>query len=106
MVGFKSPALRDVMNKMNDILGKTIGATKSSVGIWRTASGQIVNPTVGATNLLKGLAISGINSAAILTPVIAGIRALTKKIRKKSETSLEKQDIKSQPALRMPLSRL
>ena len=61
------------------VLGNVINAQLVD-GIWKMASGIRINPTVASTSLLKGIAISGIGSAAIVAPLVVGVKNLVQKM--------------------------
>ena len=72
LMGASTPALRGV-------LGKAINA-KVVNGFWELASGVRLSPYCASASLLKGLAISGLGTAAIVTPLVLAIRELIKKM--------------------------
>lgn len=81
MIAGTTPALRPFIKSMNKILGVVIGATKDSKGIWSLANGVIINPSCAASSLLKGLAVSGIGTAALVSPLIIEIKNLINKMK-------------------------
>lgn len=87
MLAATVPALRGFVTFVNNILGGMIGATLNPLGQWILANGAIINPAVASTSLLKGLAISGLGSAVLLTPMIAAIVMAVKKLMKKMKNS-------------------
>ena len=92
MVANQAPALRGFAKFVNNILGGMIGATKDAAGIWSLANGAMINPSVASTSLLKGLAISSVGSALLLTPVIAGaVVGVKKLISKMKEKGLKER---------------
>lgn len=92
MIAGTTPALRPFIKSMNKILGVVIGATKDSKGIWSLANGVIINPSCAASSLLKGLAVSGIGTAALVSPLIIEIKNLINKMK----TSEFKQKLKEE----------
>lgn len=93
MVGATTPIVRPFTRIANDILGKTIGATKDVNGIWRMASGTIINPSCAGISLLKGLAIYTLpSSVAFLGPQMAALAIGIKKLSEKMKNvELKKQ---------------
>ena len=83
------PALKPVFKFFNDVIGKLAGASKSSVGVWRSAvSNTIINPGAVSGQILKGLALVGLNTATL--GLKAGLLVgLIKKLRK---SKVDKQD--------------
>ena len=81
MIAYSSSALRPFIKFCDKILGGIIGATLDAEGIWTLASGVVINPSVAATSLLKGLAISGVGSTALIAPVIIAIKKLIEKMK-------------------------
>jgi len=95
MIAGTSPVLRPFIKFTNNILGGMIGATKDSLGIWTLANGVSINPSCAASSLLKGLAISGISSTALIAPLVVAIKKLvermkTVKLKQKLSESFEK----------------
>lgn len=82
MIGEAIPALSGITGGLNNILGPAIGAQVSKTGIW-TLAGHVINPSYGMSSLLRGIAMSGIGSAALIAPVVAAIKALVEKMKKK-----------------------
>lgn len=80
MTAYFSPVLRGPIKTINNLLGGLIGATKSPFGVWTLANGAVLNPATATASLLKGLAISGIGSAALVAPLIVAIKKLIEKI--------------------------
>lgn len=88
------PAARGLLFGMNSVLSKMIGA-KTVGGLLTLSSGVIINPTVAASSILKGIAFSGLGTATLVTPVIAAVKELVDKMRKKKlKENTEKQSIK------------
>lgn len=81
MIAATSPVLRPFIKFTNNILGSVIGATRDVKGIWRLASGFVINPACGTSSLLKGVAISGITSAALVSPIVVAIKKLVEKMK-------------------------
>lgn len=86
----KIPALAPLFGGVNDLLGGAINASivKQTVdGItfnaWQLANGAVINPSCASASLLKGLAISGVGSAALITPAVIGIKKLVQKMKEK-----------------------
>lgn len=86
MIGYKVPALRGFIQFVNNILGGMINA-KAANNLWTLANGVVINPATASTSLLKGLAISGLGSAALLAPLTAGVVVSIKKLMSKMKTS-------------------
>ena len=76
MIAYTSPALAGVANFMNTILGGLIGAHKTLGNTWVLATGASVSSSIASTSLLKGLALSGIGTAALVTPIVLAIKKL------------------------------
>lgn len=91
MLGFSSPVLRPFAKFSNKVLGGMIGATVDKKGIWMLANGTVLNPQTAATSLLKGLALSGVGHAALVSPiavpatysVVVGVKKLVEKMKTK-----------------------
>jgi len=81
MIAGTSPVLRPFIKFTNNILGGMIGATKDSLGIWTLANGVSINPSCAASSLLKGLAISGISSTALIAPLVVAIKKLVERMK-------------------------
>lgn len=81
MIGATAPALRGFTGFVNNILGGMINASCNVHGVWSLASGAIINPSVASTSLLKGLAISGIGTTALVAPVVIAIKKLVQKMK-------------------------
>lgn len=89
MIAGTTPALRPFIKFTNNILGGMINASKVLVKIgdasqalcWRLANGAIINPSCAASSLLKGLAISGISSTALVAPLVVAIKKLVEKMK-------------------------
>jgi len=81
MIAYSSATLRPSIKWINRMLGGIIGATRNAEGIWALANGVVINPSVAATSLLKGLAISGVGTVSLVTPVMIGIRELINKMK-------------------------
>ena len=100
MIGSSTPALRGIVKFINRILGGVIGAHRTSEGLWILASGAAINPALGTSSLLKGLAISGvgttalgISTTALVAPIILEIKKLIEKMKKgELKQRLEKQN--------------
>ena len=80
MLGGLSPVLRGPINAINNLLGGLIGATRSPIGIWSLANGVEINPLAASSSLLKGLAISGVGTAALVAPVVVMVKKLISKM--------------------------
>lgn len=81
MVWETVPALRSTIEFINKLLGSIGGLVKGSIGeSWYTANGVLINPSVAASSLLKGLAISGIGTSALIAPMIVAIKKLVDKM--------------------------
>lgn len=101
LIANKSVALRPLMTGINKILGGAINAkvvdtiiSGVPAKVWQLANGNIISPSCATASLLKGIAISGIGSAALITPVVAGIKALIGKIRNKEQKNENNQSLK------------
>lgn len=81
MIGSTTPALRGFVKFVNSILGSVIGAHRTTEGLWILASGAAINPAVGTSSLLKGLAISGVGTTALVAPIIIAIKKLIEKMK-------------------------
>lgn len=81
MISANSPTLRPFIKFTNNILGGMINAVKGTDGMWRLASGVIINPSCAASSLLKGLAVSGINSTLLVAPLVVVIKKLVDKMK-------------------------
>jgi len=81
MIAGLSPALRGPVKTINNLLGGLIGATRDKIGFWHLVNGVIINPSVASSSLLKGLAISGVGSAALIAPVVVAIKNLIEKMK-------------------------
>lgn len=81
MLAGLSPALRGPITVINNLLGGIIGATKNPIGIWSLANGVQINPLSASSSLLKGLAISGLGTTALLAPVIVMVKKLIEKMK-------------------------
>lgn len=88
MMAATTPALRPILKPITDTLGRFIGASKDINGVWRMASGRILNPSCAGISLLKGLAVYSLPSsvalvastALLISPVIKGIKKLLNKM--------------------------
>jgi len=96
MIANTVPALRGFIKFTNGILGSMIGAVKDMNGIWTLANGVAINPSIASVSLLKGLAISGIGSAILLGPAIAGVVVAIKKLMEKMKTVDLKEKLKAE----------
>lgn len=99
MMASTTPALRGFSKFVNSILGSAIGATRTSDGLWILSSGVIINPLSGTSSLLKGLAVSSVGSAALVTPVVIAIKKLSEKMKTvelKKKLSEEKEKINAE----------
>jgi len=98
MISGTTPALRPFMKFTNGILGGMIGAEKKlsdGVMCWFLANGVRINPSCASSSLLKGLAISGVNSTLLVAPLVVAIKKLVEKmktteLKQKLSESLEK----------------
>lgn len=81
MIAGTSPVLRPTAKFINSLLGGVVGAVKDVSGAWKLANGVIINPSVAATSLLKGLAVSGIGTTALVAPVVVAIKKLVDKMK-------------------------
>lgn len=81
MIAGTTPSLRGFIKFVNGILGSLIGASKDAKGIWSLANGVIINPSCAASSLLKGLAISGVGTTALVAPIIIAIKKLIEKMK-------------------------
>jgi DNA repair exonuclease SbcCD ATPase subunit len=90
MIGNKVTFLRPLLKGINNALGGLINA-KIVNNRWMLANGTIIYPSCASASLLKGLAISGMGTAALVAPVIAGIKKLTEKMNLKNLKSKAKE---------------
>jgi len=90
MIGNKLVFLRPLLKGINNALGGLINA-KIVNNMWMLANGVIINPSCASASLLKGLAISGMGTAALVAPVIVGIKKLTEKMNLKNLKSNAKE---------------
>ena len=74
-----APGLRGVFGGINNVLGKMINA-KFVNNAWIFASGGRLSPYSASASLLKGIAISGMGSAAIVGPLVMAARGLINKM--------------------------
>lgn len=94
MIGTTAPALAGFTNFVNNILGGMINAAKVTPSMWRLANGTIINAAGASTSLLKGLAISGLGTSALLAPMIATLIAAIKKLKEKMKNINLKNELK------------
>lgn len=80
MIACTTPSVRPFIKSVDRILGSIIGATKNAEGIWSLANGVVINPSCAATSLLKGLAVSGIGTSALVAPLVIAIKKLVDKM--------------------------
>lgn len=73
MIWSAAPAMRGLIGTVNNVLGGIIGAKMNVHGIWSLANGVVINSSIASTSLLKGVAYSGLGSATLLSPAIAGV---------------------------------
>ena len=81
------PALKGMMNLFNKILGGVNGMTLTNYGVWKMASGTILNASTATTSILKSLATFGVGVATLLSPtfvpqIITKVKDLVNKIKK------------------------
>ena len=98
MLGTLEPALSGFATFANKILGGLIGAHRTTKGFWYLSNGIRLNSSLASASLLKGLAYSGIGSAALLSPVIAGVVIAIKNLKgkiKKKELKQDLEDVKT-----------
>lgn len=81
MFAVKWPGIKSLFNGLNDKLGSLINATKSPGGIWRTASGSIINPAGGTSSLLKGIALSAGATGLGVGAMITGVKMIAEEIK-------------------------
>lgn len=96
MLGRKIPGLYGFLDKTNKALGKAINAKEVMIGnnyYWQSAIGAIINPSYAASSLLKGLAISGLGSAALVSPLVIGIKELINKMKQSELKEKLKENI-------------
>lgn len=82
MLAASVPALGGALKVINNVLGGVIGASKGINGIWMLKNGVTIGSSAAASSLLKGLAITGIGTGALLAPVVVMIKKLMEKINK------------------------
>ena len=80
LMGSAVPALSSFTGFTNNILGGIIGAREVAHNMWMLSVGKMVNSTVATTSFLKGLALSGAGSAALVAPIIIAIKKLNLKM--------------------------
>lgn len=80
MIGFTTPALKPITDGFNKILTGFIGGRINQYEQIILANGSIINPSAAKSSLLKGIAISGINSTLLITPILKSISLLGKKM--------------------------
>lgn len=96
MIGTAAPSLAGYTDFTNNILGGLIGATKTAKGGWLLANGVRIGANLSSTSLLKGLAISGVGTAALVTPIVVSIKKLVEKMKKSElKKKLEEENDKN-----------
>ena len=65
-----------IMNKINNIIGKSIGAKKDKSGTWRNNRGQPITKMSSLSGLLKSLVINGVGKSAIVTSIANTIKKI------------------------------
>jgi len=81
MIGHAAPALRGVLGGINGVLGKAIHAQVID-NMWTLANGIRITPYCASASLLKGIAISGMGTAAIVGPLVVAVKNLINKMHK------------------------
>lgn len=102
MVGRTAPFLSGFTNFVNNILGGMIGATKTVKDTWLLANGVRITPSLASSSLLKGLAISGIGTTALVAPLVVGIKKLVEKMKK---SELKEKLVEGKDKIKDKLSR-
>lgn len=97
MIGAETHTLAGFTSFVNNVLGGLINA-KNVNGLWYLANGVRINNGLAGASLLKGVAISGIGSAALVAPVVVAIKKLIDKmknveLKKKLSEKFEKEKI-------------
>lgn len=103
MIGDTIVGLSGFTDFVNNILGGAINA-KCVNGYWYLANDMMITPSLASTSLLKGLAISGIGTTALVAPIILAIKELITKMNLKEkfrrQTEEEKAKKKEEKAKR------
>ena len=100
MIMNKIPGLRRILYSINSILGKAIHAKIVPFGNgfnWQLANGSYIDPACASISLLKGIAISGIGSALLASPLVIAVKHLVNKMKQadlKEKLKEEKEKIK------------
>ena len=88
MIKFTMPASKPIMDFMINILGNFIGASKLG-GVWTLKNGVMINSSIAATSLLKGIALSSggilggtIFYSGLVSSLIISIKKLVDKMKK------------------------
>ena len=63
-----------VMNKINNIVGKSIGAKKGKDGVWYSSLGQPITKMKALSGLLKSLAVNGVGKSKIVSSIANRIK--------------------------------
>ena len=93
--------------KFGALVAKAIGCTIGPLGQVYTASGTALEITTASASLLKGIAMAGVGTGVVLTPLIVSLRkALTKGKKKEKQattkintTSLEEEESENKTRL-------
>lgn len=88
MIKLTMPASKPIMDFMINILGNFIGASKLG-GVWTLKNGVMINSSIAATSLLKGIALSSggilggtIFYSKLVSSLIISIKKLVDKMKK------------------------
>lgn len=109
MIKFTMPASKPIMDFMINILGNFIGASKLG-GVWTLKNGVMINPSIAATSLLKGIALSSggilggtIFYSKLVSSLIISIKKLVDKMKKvelkkklSDEEKKKKEEVKTE----------
>ena len=81
MIWQHATILRPFVEFTNKILGWSIGATEPIKNGWTLSNGVLINGVTASSSLLKGLAVSGVNSTLFIAPQIIAIKKLVEKMK-------------------------
>jgi len=70
LYAFRQP---HIMNSINNVLSKVIGATKNEKGEWVNSNGVVINPAV---SLLKAIAVSGFGTVPVIKKLVSGVKKI------------------------------
>ena len=84
MIMNKVPAFRSFLGGINGVLARMINAKEVVLDghrFWQLASGVKIDQVSSTASLLKGVAMSGIGSAVLVSPVVAGVKKIVEKMK-------------------------